>query len=248
VAVGSSSSAQTVTVTNDGCSSLTIGSITLGGTNAGEFAIQNDNVSGQTLAPGASATVQVVFSPTSAGAKTATLSIPSNDPDEATVNVALSGTGTQAAQEQRPGTSGIRTVTGTQGQLPPEIMLVYMNVTPQQQYAGQPVTITTNASNTGGSTGQYTVTLMINGQVEETRLVSVGAQSALPVTFTVTRDVPGTYTVTIGGQRSSFTVIRAGSVDSLGTRDGLIAAIASFLLVMLAGMLVIVVKRRLQAD
>ena len=241
VEAGSSNSAQTVTVTSSGTGSLTIGTITLGGTNAGEFAIQNDTCSGQTLAPGASATVQVVFSPTSAGAKTATLSIPSDDPDEATVNVALSGTGTQAQQRR---SSGGGTVTGTQGQTPPEIMLAYMNVHPQQQYAGRSVTITTNVSNTGGSTGQYTVTLMINGQVEETRLVSVGAQSALPVKFIVTRDVPGTYTVTIGNQQSSFTVLGSRSSAGSPVSGGLIAIILVGILVLITAVVLLLAFRR----
>ncbi len=92
VKIGSSSSAQ-VTVTNDGAADLVIGTITIGGTNADQFSIQNDDCSEQTLAPGASATLGVVFSPTSTGDKSATLSIPSDDPDEATVNVSLSGTG-----------------------------------------------------------------------------------------------------------------------------------------------------------
>ena len=122
-----------------------------------------------------------------------------------------------------------------------------MNVNPQQQYAGQPVTITTNVSNTGGSTGQYTVALIINGQVEETRLVSVGAHSALPVKFTVTRDVPGIYDVSIGSQQSSFTVVGSSSRDGMGIDSGLMAAIAAFVFVALLGVLVMLVKKRFQA-
>ena len=45
------------------------------------------------MAPGHSATFEVVFNPTSTGGKFAELSIPSDDPDEATVTVSLSGTG-----------------------------------------------------------------------------------------------------------------------------------------------------------
>ncbi|GAG28053.1 unnamed protein product, partial [marine sediment metagenome] len=85
------------TVTNDGTTNLTVSTITITGTDAAEFSIQNDNASNQTLVPGASATFQVVFSPTSTGSKSATLSIPSDDPDEATVNIILSGTGTEGA-------------------------------------------------------------------------------------------------------------------------------------------------------
>ena len=90
VLIGSSGS-QTLTVTNDGDADLIIGTITLGGTDAALFSIQNDNASGQTLTPGTSATLQVVFAPTSITYKSATLSITSNDPDESPLNVALDG-------------------------------------------------------------------------------------------------------------------------------------------------------------
>ena len=91
VIVGSTSSAQTFTVTSTGGVTLVIGTISITGTNASEFGKLNDNCSGQTLASSATCTIQALFSPASTGAKSANLSIPSNAP---TVNAALSGTGT----------------------------------------------------------------------------------------------------------------------------------------------------------
>ena len=132
---------------------------------------------------------------------------------------------------------------GTPTALPPAMTLQYLAINPQQTYAGQPVTITTNVSNTGGCTGQYTVTLMINGQVEESRLVSVGAQSALPVKFTVTRDVPGTYTVTIGSQQASFVILGSGTAAS-PVSDGLIAILIVGVLVLVTAVGLILALRR----
>jgi len=65
-----------------GTDDLVVGTVTITGADADQFSIQNDYVSGQTLSPGDSATFEVVFSPTSTEAKSATLNIPSNDPDE----------------------------------------------------------------------------------------------------------------------------------------------------------------------
>jgi hypothetical protein len=95
VAVGGTSAAQTVTVGNDGAAGLNIGTITIAitGVDPGDFALQNDNCSGQTIEPDDSATFQVVFSPSSASDKSATVEIPSNDPDEDPVTVDLSGNG-----------------------------------------------------------------------------------------------------------------------------------------------------------
>ena len=97
VNVGSSSPAQTFTVSNDGTADLVVGTITRTGSGAGHFAIQNDLASGQTIAPTNSLTLEVVFSPTSTGTKTAQLSIPSNDPDEDPLTIPLYGTGEAAA-------------------------------------------------------------------------------------------------------------------------------------------------------
>ena len=85
---------QTITVKNDGTADLTLAAITVGGANADQFDTGADKCSKKTLAPNASCTVNAKFKATSTGAKTATLTIPSNDPDENPVNVSLSGTGT----------------------------------------------------------------------------------------------------------------------------------------------------------
>jgi len=61
--VYSSSSANTVTITNDGTDNLTIDTITISGADADKFHIQNDNCSGQILVPGNSANLEVVFRP-----------------------------------------------------------------------------------------------------------------------------------------------------------------------------------------
>lgn len=81
----------TVTVTNDGTASLAVGQI--GSGLVAPFSLGTDNCSNQNLAPAGSCTVQVEFDPTAVGAASGTLAIPSDDPDTATVNVALAGTG-----------------------------------------------------------------------------------------------------------------------------------------------------------
>ncbi len=92
--IGSVSTAQTFTISNTGTANLAISPITLTGANAFEFAMTSDGCSGQTIAPLFSCTIQVVFSPTSTGGKSANIAIPSNDPVTSVVAVSLTGTGT----------------------------------------------------------------------------------------------------------------------------------------------------------
>jgi len=89
VVVGNSSATQTFTVSNTGSAPLSVGSVTI----SGDFTITSDSCSGVSLDPSASCAVGVVFTPSTVGTLTGTLSITSDDPDTPTVEVALSGTG-----------------------------------------------------------------------------------------------------------------------------------------------------------
>ena len=91
--VGTTSSAQTITISNGGTGNLSIGSITLTGANPNNFKIQNDNCSGKTIMPSSSCTVQTAFTPLSKGPKSANMSIPSNDTLKTPLTVGLTGTG-----------------------------------------------------------------------------------------------------------------------------------------------------------
>ncbi|MBI3951626.1 MAG: choice-of-anchor D domain-containing protein, partial [Acidobacteria bacterium] len=88
VTVGQSAD-RTLTVRNLGNASLTVNSIT---SSNPRFSLVSPTVP-FTVAASASVTVTARFSPNAAGSQTGTLSIASNDPDEATVNVSLVGNG-----------------------------------------------------------------------------------------------------------------------------------------------------------
>jgi P pilus assembly chaperone PapD len=86
VAVGSASSAQTVTVNNPGSSAVSVTSVSASGT------FSQTSTCGSSIAAGGSCTVSVKFAPTASGAASGTLSVASNAPGSP-LTVALSGTG-----------------------------------------------------------------------------------------------------------------------------------------------------------
>jgi hypothetical protein len=88
-AVGSTSSAQTVTVSNPGTTAAAISSVST------SAPFSQTNTCGSSLAAGASCSVLVSFAPTAVGAANGTLSVASNAPGSP-LTVALSGTGTTA--------------------------------------------------------------------------------------------------------------------------------------------------------
>ena len=92
VAVGNRGAAKAVTLTNTGTSALTISSLTLTGTNPGDYLISSKTC-GTSLAASATCTASIAFAPTATGQRSATL----NFNDSATNSpqtVALSGLGT----------------------------------------------------------------------------------------------------------------------------------------------------------
>ncbi|MBM3155993.1 MAG: hypothetical protein FJ004_01750 [Chloroflexi bacterium] len=76
-----------------------------------------------------------------------------------------------------------------------------------QAKVGETVTVSANISNTGSVSGNYIVDLKVNGSAEETKTIPVNADSTEKVTFAVTKNNPGTYSVGIGGLSGSFTVL-----------------------------------------
>jgi hypothetical protein len=87
------SALQPVAITNQGTVNLEIGEASISGANASEFEIIMDACSGNSFAYSESGTVTIRFSPASPGAKNAAVTIGSNDPDAAVIDVPLNATG-----------------------------------------------------------------------------------------------------------------------------------------------------------
>lgn len=88
--IGLTSAPATFTVTNTGNAGLVINSIVI---DSPRFSMTGAGIVGQTLVPGASAYIMLVFKPAWNGVHSGTMSIFSNDPDENPVVVTLSGYG-----------------------------------------------------------------------------------------------------------------------------------------------------------
>ena len=89
--VGTSTSAQTVTLTNNGNAALSITSITVSGANPGDF--PETNTCGNSVAAGAGCSISVTFTPAAVGSRAATVNI-SDSAAGSPQTVTLTGTGT----------------------------------------------------------------------------------------------------------------------------------------------------------
>ena len=85
---------KTYTIQNTGVTTLTIGTVSITGTNASEFSVTSSPAS--SVSSGGSTTISIAFDPNSVGLKTATVSIVNNDTDEDPYDFAIQGNGYQA--------------------------------------------------------------------------------------------------------------------------------------------------------
>lgn len=174
--VGKTSAPQTVTLTNTGNLDLSPPSFLLTGTNSSDFA-QTNTCGTSPLAPQASCTINLTFTPTLFASETANLSITDNAPDSPQT-IPLSGTGAGATA----------TLSATSLTFPQTVL--------KTNSAPQSVTLT----NTGSQTLHLT-SLTVTGDYSQTNTcgttLNAGASCMITVTFTPTLPNTRTGTVTI---------------------------------------------------
>ncbi|HEY0520540.1 MAG TPA: peroxidase family protein, partial [Ilumatobacteraceae bacterium] len=208
---GTPGATQTFAIGSTGTGTLVVSSVTLTGTNADQFSITANTCAA--VSPGASCTLSVQFLPTSAGPKTATLTIASNAPDSP-ATVTLTGTGTAAASA--PDAPTIGTATAGAGQ-------ATVNWTAPANNGGSAITgysvrVVNAATNAqvgalrpaAATATSLVVTGLTNGtsysfQVSATNAVGSGAFSALstPVTLASVPDAPTVGTATPGNAQAT---------------------------------------------
>jgi hypothetical protein len=89
----------------------------------------------------------------------------------------------------------------------PSVSVTSASLSDAKVSPGTPVIVTANVANTGKVNGSTRLTLYVNGHEESSRSITVNRGSNTPVTFTLSRNEPGTYSVYVGGtQAGSFTV------------------------------------------
>lgn len=167
---GSTSAAQTVTLTNTGSAALSITSIAA----SGDFAETNSCSS--SLAPGANCTLSVTFTPTAGGARSGTLTITDNALDSPQA-VSLTGTGTTFAES--PASSSL-TISSAGGSATDAIQIA-----PVGGFTGT-VTLTCTVSYTGSGSPTDAPTCSLNPTQAQ-----IASGSAASTTLTVATTASG---------------------------------------------------------
>jgi hypothetical protein len=90
---------------------------------------------------------------------------------------------------------------------PAAFSVTNLSIQPTEVQPKEVVTITVLVSNIGGTEGGYTVVLNINDIRETEKSVTLGAGKSQEVSFSVTREKPGSYTVSVDGLSGQFAVM-----------------------------------------
>jgi len=82
-----------------------------------------------------------------------------------------------------------------------------LSIQPAEVQPNEVVTIAVSVTNTHDNWGIYSLVLKINGVKEAEKQANVDAGGSQDVSFSVTREDPGSYAVFINGLSGSFTVV-----------------------------------------
>jgi len=215
--VNTTSSPQTVTLTNSGGGTLHLaasGAVVISGTNASDFAVVTASTTctnGATVAPGANCLINITFDPAATGSRTATLTI-TDDANPTTQAVTLTGTGVAPAA----------TLSGT--------TLTFSGQLITTASSAQTVTLT-NSGTAPLTISSIAVTGTNRGDFSETNTcpassstLAVGANCTISVTFKPTATGNRTASVTItddaGSSPQSVSLTGTGTDYSLAAATG----------------------------
>jgi hypothetical protein len=202
-ALGTASAAQTVTLHNTGAAILNIQAVALAGANSGDFAIANGSTctNGATVAANSSCVIQLTFTPTGLGTRSATVGIADNAADSPET-ISLSGTTTPT----------------------PLVSVTPSNISFPAQYVGtsglpQSVTVTNNGdaplsiTNVTTSAADFGTLNACGSTVAAGSSCAIGvffdptASGARPGTLTINDNAPGSpHTVALNGTGQDFSL------------------------------------------
>ena len=112
-------------------------------------------------------------------------------------------------------------------------------ITTSKVSPGQSVDIAASVTNKGAANGDAKLTLYVNGEAVESKGVTVAGGQTAPVHFYVSRNEPGTYSVSVNSvPAGSFTV------DMFTGNDNLIYGIMALLLIGIAGTAYLLMRKR----
>jgi hypothetical protein len=126
----------------------------------------------------------------------------------------------------------------------PNVTTTNVNTGTTTASVNQPVTVYANVVNRGEIEGGFTVDLKVNGQIEQSYSDVLPAKTGKQVEFTLVKDVPGVYTIDVGGKTTILTILPAPDESALSRSQSTFIALGILVIAAIALIALLVVRRR----
>ncbi|HEX76672.1 MAG TPA: hypothetical protein G4O12_08880 [Dehalococcoidia bacterium] len=171
--------------------------------------------------PGQAATITVRVTNTGEVEGNFTAGLVVNGIEVATETVAVAPGVTETMSftltKEAPGTYTLQIggVTGTLKVLKPaEFKVVSLDIAPNPVKMGAEARITISIENVGEAEGTYTASLLVDGLVEQTSDVTLAGGATTSVSFLLSKDSPGSYSIEIGDRDEILKVVEPVRLDT----------------------------------
>jgi hypothetical protein len=226
--VGSTSASKSVTLTNSGGAPLSVTSITLAGTNPGDFTLTNPNPCGTSVAAGANCSISVAFKPTVSGSRTATVTI-TDSAAGSPHTVALTGTtdsGTAACKSTVNGAIAYTDLKSSKVSLPYGTPFVITGGVADVRLAGgalntliTPQTVAGDYSASDGVQGAVTAS-PITGTSWSVNVGKLSADTSVVINFQFTGPLSPDVVHTVFGEMLADPAYQSATAQFIATSQG----------------------------
>ena len=96
----------------------------------------------------------------------------------------------------------------------PEFRVSSLEVSPSEVVLGESVTVSADIENLEEVEGDYTATLMVDGEVVDTKEITVGAGATERVSFTLSLESSGAHTIELGGVTTTAKVLKPAEIQA----------------------------------
>lgn len=126
-------------------------------------------------------------------------------------------------------------LTALYGAAPAEFTISGLTIDPTSVETGETLTISAVCTNTGGQSGEYTVTLKIDGDVRNEKKITLNPGEGKTVSFSVSATEQGTFAVDVNGLTGSYTATkpRGGGIPGFPYESIVIGLVVGVIILLL---------------
>ncbi|MEJ2240830.1 MAG: CARDB domain-containing protein [Candidatus Bathyarchaeota archaeon] len=129
--------------------------------------------------------------------------------------------------------------------VPGEFNVSDLNILPFNAIVGEEVTISVLVTNLGVQSGSFSLPLIVNQTIQETRTVSLAGGESKKIDFKIIKQFPGTYSIEVEGLIGTLFV---NSLPSTGIPTEYLIIIAFILVAIFLALIVIIKRRKVNVD